>query len=52
MTEETRKYLAIIRERTDFVPKVALTLGSGLGGFADTIQNPIVIPYTVNSSWE
>ena len=46
MTEETRKYLAIIRERTDFVPKVALTLGSGLGGFADTIQNPIVIPYT------
>lgn len=45
MTEETRKYLAIIRERTDFVPKVALTLGSGLGGFADTIQNPIVIPY-------
>lgn len=46
MTEETRKYLAIIRERTDFVPKVALTLGSGLGGFADTIQDPIVIPYT------
>ncbi len=27
-------------------PEVALTLGSGLGGFADRIENPISIPYS------
>lgn len=34
-----------IRERTDFVPKVALILGSGLGDFADSIQVVTEIPY-------
>lgn len=28
-----------------FTPAVALILGSGLGGFADTLTDPVVIPY-------
>lgn len=35
----------IIRERTDFEPEVGLILGSGLGDYAEQIENPIVIPY-------
>lgn len=34
-----------IRERTDFVPKVALVLGSGLGAFADEISIEMSLPY-------
>lgn len=36
----------IIRERTDFEPEVGLILGSGLGDYAEQIENPIVIPYS------
>lgn len=32
------KSLNIIRNKTDFIPKVALVLGSGLGDFADGIE--------------
>lgn len=35
----------VIRERTDFVPEIALILGSGLGEYADKIENKITIPY-------
>lgn len=34
------------RKRTDFQPKVALILGSGLGGFADEISVESIIPYS------
>jgi len=35
-----------LRERTDgFVPKVGIILGSGLGKLADSINDPIIIPY-------
>lgn len=34
-----------IREKTNFEPEVGLILGSGLGDYADQIENPIVIPY-------
>jgi purine-nucleoside phosphorylase len=30
--------LACVRKKTDFEPKVALVLGSGLGGFAQNIR--------------
>lgn len=36
---------AAIRERTSLQPKVGLILGSGLGGFADTLSDAVVIPY-------
>ena len=33
MYEKLQKCVSIIREKTDFVPEVALILGSGLGEF-------------------
>ena len=35
-----------IRTRTDAVPTIGLILGSGLGDFADTLQDRLVIPFT------
>ena len=43
--EKLNHCLECVRKITDFVPKVGLVLGSGLGDFAKTIENPIVIPY-------
>ena len=38
--------LAAVREKTDFVPKVGLVLGSGLGAFADTSMKVVAeVPY-------
>jgi purine-nucleoside phosphorylase len=35
-----------IREKTQAQPKIALVLGSGLGGFADELEQATVIPYS------
>ena len=37
--EKLMKWYASLRELTDFKPQLALVLGSGLGGFADTIRD-------------
>lgn len=44
----TRIYAAAdyIRSRTSLRPTVGLVLGSGLGDFADTLENPVRIPYS------
>lgn len=34
-----------IREKTDFVPKVAIVLGSGLGDYAECIRVEVEVPY-------
>ncbi|WP_372717843.1 purine-nucleoside phosphorylase [Novipirellula sp.] len=34
-----------LRARSDLVPAVAIILGSGLGGLAETIQHPIAVPF-------
>ena len=34
-----------VRTRTDFVPKAALVLGSGLGGFAANLKVECEVPY-------
>lgn len=36
----------IIREKTDFVPEVALVLGSGLGGYASNMDVRCEVPYS------
>ena len=48
MTEMYKKLLAardVVRQKTDFVPRVALILGSGLGDFADGDDIICEIPY-------
>jgi purine-nucleoside phosphorylase len=35
-----------VRERTDFVPKVGLILGSGLGGYGDSLARATAIDYS------
>lgn len=40
-----KKMIEFIRSITDFKPEVGLILGSGLGDYANKIENPIVIPY-------
>ncbi len=37
--------LDCVRRRTDFVPKVALVLGSGLGDYAETLKVEYELPY-------
>lgn len=44
--ELIKLWVKIIREKTDFVPEVGLILGSGLGDYAERIENKIVIPYS------
>lgn len=41
----------IIRERTEYQPGIAIILGSGLGGLADSVKNPDVIPYFDLPNW-
>ena len=36
---------AAIRKITDFEPEIGMVLGSGLGAYANQIENPVVIPY-------
>lgn len=44
--EYYRQSAAYLRERLgDFSPDVLLILGSGLGGLADRVDNPVYVPY-------
>ena len=44
--EKLTRCLEDVRKKTDFEPKVALVLGSGLGDFADGIKQECVVPYS------
>ena len=46
MYNKLQKAIKSIREKTDFVPEVALILGSGLGGFAEQIEQVAVVDYS------
>jgi len=43
--EKLSKCLAVVRSKTDFAPKIALILGSGLGGYASEIDVVATVPY-------
>lgn len=43
--EKLLKCLECVRKKTDFVPKVAIVLGSGLGDYAEAIQVVYELPY-------
>jgi len=42
---------SVIRGRTKYQPKIAMILGSGLGGLADSIQNSDFIPFSDLPHW-
>ena len=44
--EKLQKAVDAVRKITDFVPDIALVLGSGLGGYADSIKPVCEIPYS------
>ncbi len=49
--QEIDEVAAAIRARTSYQPKIGLILGSGLGGVADSIQNPDLIPFHDLPHW-
>ena len=49
--EKSAETLSAIRRRTEIKPHVGIILGSGLGGVADAIENPVVIPYEDIPYW-
>jgi purine-nucleoside phosphorylase len=40
-----------VRARTDLVPVVGIVLGSGLGGLADEVEDPVAIPFADLPGW-
>jgi purine-nucleoside phosphorylase len=51
MTAELDAAVATIRSRTSLRPKVGVVLGSGLGDFADAVEEPVVLPYGEIPGW-
>ena len=45
MRQKIDEVAAVIRQRLGFDPEVAIVLGSGLGGLADRIEQPVYLPY-------
>jgi purine-nucleoside phosphorylase len=42
---------AVVRARTELVPDVGIVLGSGLGGLADDLTDPVAIPFAELPGW-
>ena len=42
---------AAVRSRTTDTPRIGLILGSGLGGLASAVANPVIIPYRELPYW-
>ena len=43
--------VTFLQSRLTIAPRVAIVLGSGLGAFADTLENPVVVPYSEIPGW-
>ncbi len=43
--------VAAVRARTDLVPEIGIVLGSGLGGLADDLEEPVAIPFAEMPGW-
>lgn len=41
----------VVRQRTKYRPQVGIVLGSGLGTFADSVENADIIPYAEIPHW-
>ena len=44
--ENAEVAVTAIREQTTIAPRVAVILGSGLGSFADAVEQPVSLPYS------
>ena len=42
---------AVVRDRTDIVPRLGVVLGSGLGGLAARVESPVAIPFADLPGW-
>jgi purine-nucleoside phosphorylase len=42
---------AAVRARSDLVPEVGIVLGSGLGGLADAVEDPVAVPFDELPGW-
>lgn len=51
MREDLDAAVAAVRRRSDLAPRVGVVLGSGLGGFADAVEDPVEIPYAELPGW-
>jgi purine-nucleoside phosphorylase len=49
--KEIDEVVASIQTRTQYSPKIGLILGSGLGGLADSIKKPDLIPFNDLPHW-
>ncbi len=49
--EEIDRLVGTIRSRTKQQPRIGLILGTGLGGLAEAVQNPTIIPYSEMPGW-
>lgn len=48
MFQQSKKY---IQERLQISPRVAVVLGSGLGAFAEELQDAVILPYAEIPGW-
>ncbi len=51
MSGELESAIATIRERSALQPRVGVVLGSGLGGFADAVEDVVEVPYSGIPGW-
>jgi purine-nucleoside phosphorylase len=42
---------AAVRARSSLVPRIGIVLGSGLGGLADDLEDPVAIPFGDLPGW-
>jgi purine-nucleoside phosphorylase len=49
--ETIDRVAGVVRLKIKVQPRIGLILGTGLGGFADAIQDPIFIPYSEIPAW-
>jgi purine-nucleoside phosphorylase len=49
--ERLAALVAAVRDRTDLVPDIGIVLGSGLGGLADELADPVTIPFDALPGW-
>lgn len=51
MTEGLAEAVALVRDRAPLAPRVGVVLGSGLGPFADAVEDAVEIPYREIPGW-